>query len=39
FQTAEFNLAHGQLDMVIHRKDMRSMLGKLLEMHTVKGGF
>nr|WP_211184469.1 acetyl-CoA carboxylase, carboxyltransferase subunit beta [Paenibacillus lemnae] len=39
FQTAEFNLAHGQLDMVVHRKDLRSMLGKLLEMHAVKGGF
>lgn len=39
FQTAEFNLAHGQLDMVVHRKDLRNMLGKLLEMHTSKGGF
>ncbi|MBO2942488.1 acetyl-CoA carboxylase carboxyltransferase subunit beta [Paenibacillus sp. F411] len=39
FQTAEFNLNHGQLDMVVHRKDLRSMLGKLLEMHAVKGEF
>ncbi len=37
FQTAEFNLQHGQLDKVVHRKDMRSTLTKLLELHTVKG--
>ena len=24
FQTAEFNLKHGQLDKVVHRKDMRA---------------
>lgn len=39
FQTAEFNLQHGQLDMVVHRKEMRSTLTKLLELHDVKGGF
>ncbi|MEW4368923.1 acetyl-CoA carboxylase, carboxyltransferase subunit beta [Paenibacillus kandeliae] len=39
FQTAEFNLEHGQLDMVINRKDMKSMLGDLLDYHTWKGGF
>lgn len=39
FQTAEFNLQHGQLDLVVHRKEMRSTLTKLLEMHDVKGGF
>ncbi|MFD1886252.1 acetyl-CoA carboxylase, carboxyltransferase subunit beta [Paenibacillus wenxiniae] len=39
FQTAEFNLEHGQLDMVTHRKDMKSMLGNLLDYHTGKGGF
>jgi len=37
FQTAEFNMKHGQLDMVVHRKDMRSTLTKLLDFHTVKG--
>lgn len=37
FQTAEFNLQHGQLDMVVHRKDMRAMLTQILDMHTVKG--
>ncbi|MNH74994.1 Acetyl-coenzyme A carboxylase carboxyl transferase subunit beta [compost metagenome] len=38
FQTAEFNLQHGQLDLVVHRKEMKSVLAKLLELHTVKGG-
>jgi acetyl-CoA carboxylase, carboxyl transferase, beta subunit len=37
FQTAEFNLQHGQLDKVVHRKDLKSMLTKLLELHTVRG--
>jgi acetyl-CoA carboxylase carboxyl transferase subunit beta len=37
FQTAEFNLKHGQLDKVVHRKDMRSTLIKILDIHTVKG--
>jgi len=36
FQTAEFNMQHGQLDKVVHRKDMRTMLTKLLDMHMVK---
>ncbi|WNQ09944.1 acetyl-CoA carboxylase, carboxyltransferase subunit beta [Paenibacillus aurantius] len=36
FQTAEFNLKHGQLDKVVHRKDMRATLTKILDMHTVK---
>ncbi|MFP4974340.1 acetyl-CoA carboxylase, carboxyltransferase subunit beta [Paenibacillus sp. CN-4] len=39
FQTAEFNLQHGQLDLVVHRKEMRLTLAKLLDMHTVKEGF
>ncbi|MCC3375906.1 acetyl-CoA carboxylase, carboxyltransferase subunit beta [Cohnella sp. REN36] len=37
FQTAEFNLQHGQLDKVVHRKDMRTFLIKLLDMHVGKG--
>jgi acetyl-CoA carboxylase carboxyl transferase subunit beta len=37
FQTAEFNLKHGQLDKVVHRKDMKTMLTKLLDMHYGKG--
>jgi len=38
FQTAEFLLKHGQLDMVVHRKDLRETLSKLVEMHTQPGG-
>jgi acetyl-CoA carboxylase carboxyl transferase subunit beta len=38
FQTAEFNLQHGQLDKVVHRKDMKTFLAKLLDMHAGKGG-
>jgi acetyl-CoA carboxylase carboxyl transferase subunit beta len=34
FQTAEFNLQHGQLDKVVHRKDMKAVLAKLLDMHS-----
>lgn len=36
FQTAESNMKHGQLDKVVHRKDIRSTLTKLLELHTVR---
>lgn len=40
FQTAEFNLQHGQLDKVVHRKELRATLIKLLDMHapSYKGG-
>lgn len=38
FQTAEFLLKKGQLDRVIPRKDMRDILGKILDMHTVRRG-
>jgi acetyl-CoA carboxylase carboxyl transferase subunit beta len=38
FQTAEFNFQHGQLDKVVARKDMRAVLTKLLDMHTIRGG-
>lgn len=38
FQTAEFLLQHGQLDMVVHRKEMRATLAKLVEMHTSREG-
>lgn len=34
FQTAEFLLEHGQLDKVVHRKDMRATLSQILKMHT-----
>jgi len=38
FQTAEFLLQHGQLDMVVHRKELRGVLAKLVEMHTAQEG-
>jgi acetyl-CoA carboxylase carboxyl transferase subunit beta len=37
FQTAEFNLLHGQLDKVVSRKEMRPTLIKLLDLHGLKG--
>ncbi|TFJ93899.1 acetyl-CoA carboxylase, carboxyltransferase subunit beta [Lentibacillus salicampi] len=37
FQTAEFLLKHGQLDKVIHRHELKSLLSKLVSMHQ-KGG-
>ena len=33
FQTAEFQLAHGQLDLVVHRQDMKKTLYHLLKLH------
>ncbi len=37
FQTAEFLLAHGQLDAIFHRKEMRDKISTLVKMHS-KGG-
>ncbi|SDQ43822.1 acetyl-CoA carboxylase carboxyltransferase subunit alpha [Virgibacillus subterraneus] len=37
FQTAEFLLKHGQLDKVVHRHEVKSLLTTLLIMHG-KGG-
>lgn len=36
FQTSKFQLEHGQVDMVVHRKHMRTKLSHLLNLH--KGG-
>ncbi|MBU1094652.1 MAG: acetyl-CoA carboxylase, carboxyltransferase subunit beta [Firmicutes bacterium] len=36
FQTDTFQLDHGQVDLVIHRKDMRKTLYKLLQLHQGK---
>lgn len=36
FQTAEFLMDHGQLDAVIHRKDMREKVALLVQMHERK---
>lgn len=37
FQTAEFLLAHGQLDAIYDRKDLRSNVATLVKLHTVGG--
>jgi len=37
FQTAEFLLEHGQLDAVIHRKDIKEKLTVVLEIHQQEG--
>lgn len=36
FQTAEFLMDHGQLDAVIHRKDMKNTVASLVRMHLGK---
>ena len=36
FQTAEFLMDHGQLDAVIHRKEMKEKVSTLVKMHTSK---
>ncbi|WP_067624098.1 acetyl-CoA carboxylase, carboxyltransferase subunit beta [Alicyclobacillus acidiphilus] len=37
FQTAEFNLKHGMIDKVVHRKQMRDALGVILRIHARRG--
>ncbi|EPD54182.1 acetyl-CoA carboxylase, carboxyltransferase subunit beta [Paenisporosarcina sp. FSL H8-0542] len=37
FQTAEFLLAHGQLDAVVHRSSMKETVSTLVKLHS-KGG-
>lgn len=34
FQTSEFLLKHGFVDLIVSRSDMKSMLFKILEMHS-----
>lgn len=34
FQSAEFLLEHGFVDMIVNRKDMRHILGRLLKYHS-----
>lgn len=38
FQTAEFNLKHGQVDKVVSRDQMRPTLIRLLDLHVAKKG-
>lgn len=33
FQSAEFALEHGMLDKIVHRKDMKQTLGRILRLH------
>ncbi|WAH37939.1 acetyl-CoA carboxylase, carboxyltransferase subunit beta [Alicyclobacillus dauci] len=37
FQTAEFNLKHGMVDKVVHRKNLRDALATLVRIHSVRG--
>lgn len=37
FQTAEFLLAHGQLDSIFHRHDMRKNVSTLVKLHVMGG--
>lgn len=34
FQTAEYLLKYGQVDLVSHRKDLKNTLGKLIKIHA-----
>ncbi|WP_339250977.1 acetyl-CoA carboxylase, carboxyltransferase subunit beta [Sporosarcina sp. FSL W8-0480] len=34
FQTAEFQLNHGQLDAVVHREEMKETLSKIIRLHV-----
>ncbi len=38
FQSSEFLLEHGFIDKIVDRKDMKDVLGKMLEMHKINGG-
>lgn len=37
FQTAQFQLEHGQVDIVIHRKNLRNIIIKILKIHSGAG--
>jgi acetyl-CoA carboxylase carboxyl transferase subunit beta len=37
FQTAETNLAYGQIDKIVKRSEMRDTLHTLIELHTAGG--
>ncbi len=38
FQRSEFLLAHGLIDMIVERKDLKDLLGKLIEYTHVSSG-
>lgn len=37
FQTAEFQLEHGQVDKVVHRNELKQILSVVLELHQSRG--
>lgn len=37
FQTSEYLLEHGQIDLVVHRKELKKMLSQLFRMHLPVG--
>ena len=37
FQTSEFLLENGMLDKVVNRNELKSLLGKILDIHNVRG--
>ncbi|GGM26628.1 acetyl-coenzyme A carboxylase carboxyl transferase subunit beta [Paraliobacillus quinghaiensis] len=37
FQTAEFQLEHGQIDKVVHRQEMKQILTTVLDLHQIGG--
>jgi acetyl-CoA carboxylase carboxyl transferase subunit beta len=37
FQTAQFQLEHGFVDLIVHRKDLKTTLTQLLKLHGVGG--
>ncbi|MCL4533826.1 MAG: acetyl-CoA carboxylase, carboxyltransferase subunit beta, partial [Bacteroidetes bacterium] len=38
FQTAEFLLEHGMIDMVVHRRELKATIGKLLRLYVGAAG-
>ena len=38
FQSSKFQLEHGLADMIVHRRDLRPTLGRLLRFHGYGGG-
>jgi acetyl-CoA carboxylase carboxyl transferase subunit beta len=38
FQTAQFQLRHGQVDLVVARGEIRTTLSRLLAFHPVEAG-
>ena len=39
FQTSEFQLEHGFVDKIVDRREVKNTLGRIIRMHSCKGGF